>query len=131
MLELLALVVAIILVAVFWDLFKVVLGWAFAAAVIVGAAAVGVQQYEARQAREELRKVEQRVAAAQARQPQRVTAEPVAAARFVLYRDDRRMADGRLEQVGVFPTREGCEIAGKALSASAARVERHYCKEVP
>jgi hypothetical protein len=124
MIELLALVIAIILVAIFWDVFKVVLGWAFVAAAVVAVLGVAFYQYDGAKARAEMRAAQAEEQARQA-QPRAQPRAPL----FVLYRDDRRMADGRIEQVAVFPSREGCEIAGRALSASAARVERHFCEE--
>jgi hypothetical protein len=48
---------------------------------------------------------------------------------YVLYRDDSRTAFPAQVEVGRFGSRDGCEIAGRALSAYADRVEVHYCAE--
>jgi cation transport ATPase len=127
MLEVLLFVVVAILVAIFWRLFA---GLAvFVAIVVAGALMISEASRDKREraAARQLQQQEQVQQRPAQQQPRRVSVEPIVEARFVLVRDDRRMADGKLVEVGRFPTKAGCEIAGNALSASADRVEIHFC----
>jgi len=117
MVELLAFVIAAVIVAVFWRLFA-----SLAVVAMIGAAILaGIIA---------LNRADHSVQAPAPQASVDGSWEAAQAPRFALYRDDSRTAYPEQVLVGTYPTRGACQRAGEKLSYLADRVEVHYCREV-
>jgi hypothetical protein len=114
MVELLAFVIAAVIVAAFWRLFAAL---AVVAAIGMAILAAVALSYDA-------------ITRTKLAADPTYQSAPAPAAAYELYRDDSRTAYPEQVLVGTYPTRGACQRAGEKLSYLADRVEVHYCREV-